>query len=129
MVKINMEMPTYCYDCPCHNGETGRCNITGDSTCDKRPFDCPLEEEEAVAPIMTISEAVAQLEHEMITLMADAKMPAGDVQEVKHGKWVDRNKGFGGVICSNCKWEDMVLIGDCYHYCPNCGAEMDEEEQ
>lgn len=44
MVKIDIEMPTYCYDCPCHNGENGRCNITGDSVFDKRPFDCPLQE-------------------------------------------------------------------------------------
>lgn len=44
MVKIDIEMPTYCYDCPCHNGENGRCNITGDSVYDKRPFDCPLKE-------------------------------------------------------------------------------------
>ena len=46
MVKIDIEMPTYCYECPCHNGENGRCNITGDSSVfDKRPFDCPLKEE------------------------------------------------------------------------------------
>lgn len=44
MVQIDIEMPKYCYDCPCHNGENGRCNITGDSTYDKRPFDCPLKE-------------------------------------------------------------------------------------
>lgn len=44
MVKIDIELPIYCYDCPCHNGENGRCNITGDSTFDKRPFDCPLKE-------------------------------------------------------------------------------------
>lgn len=48
MVKIDIEMPTYCYDCPCHNGENGRCNITGDSVFDKRPFDCPLKEEKAI---------------------------------------------------------------------------------
>lgn len=46
MVQIDIEMPKYCYDCPCHNGENGRCNITGDSTFDKRPFDCPLKEGE-----------------------------------------------------------------------------------
>lgn len=44
MVQIDIEMPIYCYDCPCHNGENGCCNITGDSTFDKRPFDCPLKE-------------------------------------------------------------------------------------
>jgi hypothetical protein len=44
MIQIDIEMPKYCYDCPCHNGENGRCNIIGDSTYDKRPFDCPLKE-------------------------------------------------------------------------------------
>ena len=47
MVQIDIEMPIYCYDCPCHNGENGRCNITGDSTFDKRLFDCPLKEEKS----------------------------------------------------------------------------------
>lgn len=45
MVKIDIEMPTYCHDCPCYNGENGRCQISGDFTPDKRPFDCPLKEE------------------------------------------------------------------------------------
>lgn len=44
MLTIDIEMPIYCYDCPCHNRENERCNITGDSTFDKRPFDCPLKE-------------------------------------------------------------------------------------
>lgn len=45
MVKIDIEMPTYCYDCPCHNGKSGLCIITGDSVSNKRPFNCPLKEE------------------------------------------------------------------------------------
>lgn len=44
MVKIDIEMPIYCHDCPCQNGENGCCNITNYSTFDKRPFDCPLKE-------------------------------------------------------------------------------------
>ena len=44
MVKLDIEMPVYCSDCPCHNGENGRCNITGETNFDKRPFDCPLKE-------------------------------------------------------------------------------------
>lgn len=40
-----LEMPKDCYDCPCHNGENGRCQITKESTEDKRPYDCPLVEE------------------------------------------------------------------------------------
>ena len=40
-----MEMPKDCYDCPCHNGENGRCQIPKETTEDKRPYDCTLVEE------------------------------------------------------------------------------------
>ena len=42
MVMLDIEIPTYCYDCPCE--DNGRCKITGDSVFDKRPFDCPFKE-------------------------------------------------------------------------------------
>lgn len=40
----NMEMPKDCYDCPLHDGETGRCNILGITVCDYIPKGCPLVE-------------------------------------------------------------------------------------
>ena len=39
----NMEMPKYCYDCPCHNGESGYCQIAHELSCIDRPAECPLE--------------------------------------------------------------------------------------
>ena len=52
-------------------------------------------------------------------------IPAADVAEVRHGKWLcvdtDTEQFF---LCNRCKkkeyWES--------NYCPNCGAKMDVEE-
>ena len=105
MVQIDIEMPIYCYDCPCHNGENGRCNITGDSTFDKRPFDCPLKE----------------------VKLAD--LPS--VQpERKKGKWIDCGSIWEGVDeyqvwrCSECIIPNYKKT----RFCPNCGADMREEK-
>ena len=40
------KLPDYCYDCPCHNGETGLCKAdeNGRYTSEYRPFWCPLKE-------------------------------------------------------------------------------------
>lgn len=48
-----------------------------------------------------------------------------DVQEVKHGKWLESKSGH--CICSLCK------KGNCcswfkYEYCERCGAKMDGKE-
>ena len=36
-------MPKESWECPCHDGETGRCNVTYNS-CFPIPIDCPLVE-------------------------------------------------------------------------------------
>lgn len=53
-------------------------------------------------------------------------MPAIDVQEVKHGRWIwkDQSPDDFICVCSNCHEEEEHL----YKYCPNCGARMDGEE-
>lgn len=38
-----MDMPKEPWECPCHNGENGRCNVT-QNTCFEIPKDCPLVE-------------------------------------------------------------------------------------
>lgn len=57
-----------------------------------------------------------------------ADVPAADVQEVKHGKWISDKKREGIVICSECK------RGECcdwfrYKYCYECGSKMDLEDK
>ena len=60
-------------------------------------------------------------------------MPAADVQEVRHGKWIKDE--FGDIICSECKQypienEDGYPIQELKDYtplfCPNCGAKMED---
>ena len=54
-----------------------------------------------------------------------ANLPAADVVEVRHGRWIVYG---GGVFCSNCgtalKKGKIEPIG--FHFCPNCGALMRE---
>ena len=69
------------------------------------------------------------------------KIPAADVVEVRHGRWVDENKNpvpwdecdskcpSHSAYCSECgEWltasDEYPVIG---LYCPNCGALMDKE--
>lgn len=42
----SMEMPEYCYECPCHNGESGYCQLYKDRYLSSiyRPAKCPLVE-------------------------------------------------------------------------------------
>lgn len=56
------------------------------------------------------------------------EIPAADVVEVKHGKWV--KQGYEGIMtyCSEClhralfnNHHELILS----NYCPNCGAKMD----
>lgn len=60
------------------------------------------------------------------------KLPAADVAEVKHGKWILEREPDGTPYCFHCS----VCDDDFHHigimaatdYCPNCGARMDKEE-
>lgn len=51
-----------------------------------------------------------------------AHIPAADVAEVRHGRWI-KYKYFDE--CSECY--TMVILR--YNYCPNCGARMDKEAE
>lgn len=66
-------------------------------------------------------------------------VPAEDVQPVVHGKWIETEQpmGWDNVSCATCSvcGEDFVLdewgIDDVrreMHYCMNCGARMDLED-
>ena len=51
-------------------------------------------------------------------------IPAADVAERKHGKWIDSfaDDGFVNRNCSLCG--QFVSIYNNYNFCPNCGADM-----
>lgn len=50
-----------------------------------------------------------------------------DVQEVKHGHWIEINSDMGIYRCSQCRETVGGQTGS--RFCPNCGAKMDEEEK
>jgi DNA-directed RNA polymerase subunit RPC12/RpoP len=64
-------------------------------------------------------------------------IPAADVEPVRHGRWIDKSNDEYAYYCENvyqcsaCGEEWDILEGtpkqNSYHYCPNCGAKMDDE--
>lgn len=94
-------LPDYCYDCPCNNGEHGRCEADKEkrSTFEYRPYWCPLKEQERGRWIPVES-------------------PTGiEAFGIKEMTVMD-------VRCSVCgSEEDVSFTG--YKYCPRCGAKME----
>lgn len=62
-------------------------------------------------------------------------LPAADVTQVVHGRWICIRKRYGEYECSACHGLDSNC-SDYYgthatteqEFCPNCGAKMDKEE-
>lgn len=56
--------------------------------------------------------------------------PTADVQEIKHGRWIDIDKGHFTSECSCCGAYvcNGLLYSTHLRYCPNCGAKMDEKD-
>ena len=57
--------------------------------------------------------------------------PTIDAAPVKHGKWFDAMVGELPVqVCDQCiTFFPLAYTGGGHHYCPNCGAKMDLEEE
>lgn len=57
------------------------------------------------------------------------KIPAADMQEVKHGEWINiessATQTHKAYKCSNCKRLQYYIPCDRPMYCPCCGAKMD----
>ena len=53
MIQIDIPMPGDCYECPCHDGENGSCQLTGRYCLvgGEIPRSCPLKEVEDVIPM------------------------------------------------------------------------------
>lgn len=60
-----------------------------------------------------------------------------DVRPNIHAHWISEGTGYGWHYrCSNCNYIDgdvfkdstFTFNEDCFNYCPNCGAIMDEED-
>ena len=72
---------------------------------------------------------------------AENEIPTADVQEVRHGHWIE-DKETGCLICSECGHFTDEIIGDMIErdgkiihrsmnpiYCSKCGAKMDGKEE
>ena len=107
-----IEMPKEPWECPCHNGENGRCNVT-QKVCVEIPKDCPL-----------------------------VSVPTGDYVATagvpKRGKWRKRKikehqfiqNGYELYYCSECYKNYSNTVGvEGFDYCPNCGARMESDKQ
>ena len=81
---------------------------------DVEPFENALMAVQKRSDIISISEVVK-------TLM---KYPIADVQEVKHGRWVNHGSF---EVCSVCG-EEQYGHDNGRYYCPNCGSCMDLDE-
>ena len=66
-----------------------------------------------------------------------SQVPAADVAEVKHGKWIRKSPTAWMWTCSCCEKDDAYAYsaGESFEpdvlqdlFCPNCGAKMDREE-
>ena len=71
----------------------------------------------------TIQEAIKMVSFSEYT-------PAADVAPVRHGRWVPKRKVYRtpsakNHTCSECGLE----VAELWHYCPNCGAQMDGERK
>ena len=67
------------------------------------------------------------------------EMPAADVVEVKHGYWYfTEYEYFTCSVCGKSHWNfcdtsaearNKLRSGECYPFCPECGAKMDGERK
>ena len=56
--------------------------------------------------------------------LLDSK-PLADVRPVKRGRWIDYDDDYGVYSCSEC--EKDAPEDTQWNFCPNCGADMREE--
>ena len=61
--------------------------------------------------------------HYGISLTAINSIPAADVAEVRHGRWIDSEEDGHLSICGVCNYPVDRFYKT--KYCPNCGAKMD----
>lgn len=64
-------------------------------------------------------------------ILTAMKMPDANVQEIKHGRWTNLKMSISGNSSAECSLCGAVVYesftnSKAIHYCPNCGARMDE---
>lgn len=102
VIVKGMKMPKDCYDCPLHDGETGRCNILGITICDYIPKECPLVE------FRTAIDEMPNIEPKQ-----------------KKGRWIVTGTFDDFLKCSCCGYK-KPWNEDTFNFCPHCGVPMVE---
>ena len=85
---------------------------------------------EAILGLTIVDPAVAQYANAVCYHLQN--LPAADVAEVRHGRWMDAESDDGCIVwhCSVCSYPVKTIGGyPIYHYCPSCGARMDKEDE
>ena len=94
--------------------DAGKIKVTADTM---------IEDGECYVPLMAVKQAIA-------------RTPTEDVEEIRHGHWIEKDlDNFRKVECqcSICGWsgvdnyDSYVDIHD-FEFCPYCGAKMDWKE-
>lgn len=90
-----------------------------------------IEREKAIEAMKKAPVAFMGTLNALMDLIED--IPAADVREVKRGKWIiETSRTYFEVRCSECGIKSYVHIEDedtisYANFCPNCGADMREE--
>ena len=87
-------------------------------------------ESEIVIKIVTKIMCDTKVRHKGRAINRNIKqLSTADVQEVRHGKWIEKPYLLGtSNFCSLCG-ENYGMPHGKHNFCPNCGAKMDRGEQ
>lgn len=148
LIKTMTKLPEHCYDCPCHDRESGYCQADkGNRYSDYRPFWCPLEmindtceaiSEQAVLGKAFYTETEEGWSERTVDVKDIEALPSVTPKQ-KMGHWIEiaqYSDGAHKMECSECKSYifdigsvNSFIVKNKYKYCPNCGAEMREVEE
>lgn len=92
---------------------------------------------DAILGLTIVDTAVAQYADAVCYHLQN--LPAADVAEVRHGRWIEDERTYPGPglknnLCSVCgeiagSWKEGLEPGRKWAYCPNCGARMGKEDE
>ena len=73
MIKLEIELPESCLNCPLHDGEYGRCNVDPNIPMNiyERPRSCPIIEEEKQDDVEKLKQRIKELENKLDELYQD----------------------------------------------------------
>lgn len=122
-ICVNADCPICCDYCPVPDTE-GVCKFEDRS---ERHFTVVegrmkeyIDREEALS---AIKQAFEKGERPSLYIKS---IPAADVTQVRHGRWVNTHSDSEFAQCSLCKYPVYAAwIWNLTNYCPNCGAKMD----